>query len=203
MCAGIHSQILPKSSLCVLWTTRSTTWLWAFTLLVGCERGRSSHRSCQRLFREQRKPLGSNFRVTAPDARALPREYGTREIPQSNKLVGGHHSLSPLSSSLESQGPKLQQGKPGQDSGGSQEPAIPNVVPLTVLLCQGKSLGCAKAQAGSMPKKPRWRLHAVTAHAKQGSWQHAATGHIQGLRVRCPQGGTQGGTGFLATECLV
>lgn len=70
---------------------------------------------------------------------------------------------------------KLLQGKLGQGSGGSQEPTIPNVVPLTALLCQGKRLGCAKAQAGSRPEKPRWSSHVVTAHTKQANW---TCGHL-------------------------
>lgn len=69
-----------------------------------------------------------------------------------------------------SQGPKLLQGKLGQDSRGSQEPTIPNVVPLTALLRQGKRLGCAKAQTGSRPEKPMCSSLVVTAHAKQANW---------------------------------
>lgn len=38
-----------------------------------------------------------------------------------------------------------------------------------------ESLGWAKAQAGSMPEKPRWSSRVVTAHAEQASW---TCGHL-------------------------
>lgn len=56
VCAGVQGEIHPKSPNSVKWTTTHSTddcsahSLQAFMLLVGCEGGRRSHRSCERLF---------------------------------------------------------------------------------------------------------------------------------------------------------